>query len=224
MLPIPSLKYDGQAAPLQVEGRAAPPLPPDTSERPGDRVELTAVPSPLPAEGRDGAAPPVILHPPGDSPQGEAAALSIPVATGQGIVNARGTITVMEDMAPRQGSLQRPGTPAEIVRTLSAQILQEPCITQGLDQAYSPNHPGGMTTRVHLEKQAQMVNFYVGSEIAAVEHLGSGNYDGLHGMIANTAAPEALRVAREDIEKILEPLRQGLTMRGGQTGIEIGWA
>ncbi|MBI3925110.1 MAG: hypothetical protein HY319_06185 [Armatimonadetes bacterium] len=102
-------------------------------------------------------------------------------------------------------------TPAEIVRAISDYALGLPCILQGLDHAYSPNHPQGMTTRVHIEKQLQMVNFYVGGEMAAVEALGRADYDALHRMVDNPDAPPALRVGRADLEAVLEPLRAGLS-------------
>lgn len=101
--------------------------------------------------------------------------------------------------------------PAGIVRTISDYVLRLPCITEGLDQAYSPNHPKGMTTRVHIDKQLQMLNHYVGSEMAAVEALGRGDYEALHEMVANEELPDFLRVSKQDLEELLEPLRQDLS-------------
>jgi len=101
---------------------------------------------------------------------------------------------------PTQAALDLSGSPKELVRTIGDHILAQSCITEGLNQAYSPNHPSGMTTRVHIETQVQMMN-----------HLVEGQFDDLHKMVDNPEAPEKLRVSKEDLQNLLGPLTQDLS-------------
>lgn len=88
---------------------------------------------------------------------------------------------------------------SEVVAPITAHLLGTPWLTVGLDQAYSPNHPNGMTTRAHIEHQIQMVH-----------HLAQGDYEALQQMVHNPTAPPALQVKTEDLRAFLEPLRKDL--------------
>jgi len=117
-------------------------------------------------------------------------------------------------VAPQRETITPPdfsGNRQQMVGKISQHVLSQPCITEGLDQAYSPNHPNGMTTRVHIEHQIKMVNHYVGAETAAVNALQAGDYGALHAMVDNPDAPEKLRISAADVQTLLEPLSQGLT-------------
>jgi len=107
--------------------------------------------------------------------------------------------------------LQVAAHPAQVVAPIAAHLLGTAWLTEGLDQAYSPNHPNGMTTRVHIEHQIQMVNHYVGAETANLQRLAEGDYDALQQMVANPSAPPALQVKSEDLRAFLEPLRKDLS-------------
>lgn len=100
---------------------------------------------------------------------------------------------------------------SQVVAPIAAHLLQTPWLTQGLDQAYSPNHPNGMTTRVHIEHQLQMVNHYVGAETANLQRLAEADYEALQSMVANSTAPAHLQVSAADLKSFFEPLRQQLS-------------
>lgn len=97
-------------------------------------------------------------------------------------------------------SLRVASQPTQGVAPITGHMLGTSWLTEGLDQAYSPNHPNGMTTRVHIEHQMQMVNHFVG-----------GDYEALQQMVNNPTAPPALQVTSEDLRAFLEPLRKDLS-------------
>lgn len=113
---------------------------------------------------------------------------------------------------PHQLGLASVQTPQRMVRVVADHILAQPCITEGLNQPYSPNHTHGLTTRQHIETQIEMVKNYVGPEQAAVKALQNGDYSALHKMVDNPTLPEKLRVTEQHLRDLLEPLRQGLTV------------
>lgn len=118
---------------------------------------------------------------------------------------------IPQALQTRPLQLDPQATPGEIVRTVSEHLLTQPCLSEGMNEAYSPNHMEGMTTRVHVEAQLRMVNHYVGRETAALSAFQSGDYEALHQMVDNPNVEPHLRVTKEDLENLFEPLRQGLT-------------
>ncbi len=106
---------------------------------------------------------------------------------------------------------QQPVCPKAIVESVARYALALPCLTEGLEVAYSPNHTEGMTTRAHIEKQLVMLNHYVGSEMKALSAFGEGDYEALAEMVKNPNVPEALQAKPADLKEVLEPMRRGLT-------------
>ncbi|MEQ8223012.1 MAG: hypothetical protein ABRQ37_11970, partial [Candidatus Eremiobacterota bacterium] len=78
----------------------------------------------------------------------------------------------------------------EMMSEISEYMLSLPCITEGLNESYSPNHTQGMTTTEHVNNQVKTIK----------------DYNALHAMINNPNAPEHLRVSVEDLKGFLEPL------------------
>ena len=102
-------------------------------------------------------------------------------------------------------------SPTETVRRIADYCLSLPCMTEGLETAYSPNHTKGMTTRAHIAHQFTMINHYVGSEMKALEAFGEADYSALQAMVDNPNVPEKLNVSSDDLKELMEPLREGLS-------------
>ncbi|MBI3929177.1 MAG: hypothetical protein HY319_26770 [Armatimonadetes bacterium] len=87
--------------------------------------------------------------------------------------------------------------PGAALHTIGLHVRQLPCITEGLADA--PTMTSGTETRDKIFTQLQMM-----------EHFARGDYDSLYAMIENPSLPEPLRVSKQEIIAVLEPLRQGL--------------
>lgn len=136
------------------------------------------------------------------APARPAARVAVPAEEGirDGFQAGEGQAAKAPPALAAPAALDLSGSPKELVRTIGDHILAQPCIAEGLNQAYSPNHPNGMTTRVHIETQVKMMN-----------HLVEGQFEDLHQMVDNPGAPEKLRVSQEDLQNLLGPLTKELS-------------